>query len=108
FVTCYTSDDIGYITQQAGAGVLMIGTDYGHQDMSVELDALRTLGERGDLAPLIRGGFLKCDIASRLAAYCGMRDNPQPPGGKLCFARPVSTNGSVLSQNICPNSQNAH
>jgi hypothetical protein len=39
------------ITQQAGAGVLMIGTDYGHQDMSVELDALRTLGERGDLRP---------------------------------------------------------
>ena len=36
-----------YITQQAGAGVLMICTDYGHQDMSVELDALRTLGEQG-------------------------------------------------------------
>jgi predicted TIM-barrel fold metal-dependent hydrolase len=53
FVTCYTSDDIGYITQQAGAGVLMIGTDYGHQDMSVELDALRTLGVRGDLAPVV-------------------------------------------------------
>jgi predicted ATPase len=57
---------------------------------------------RPDLPQLIRGGFLKCDIASRLAAYCGMRDNPQPPGGKLCFARPVSTNGSVLSQHICP------
>jgi len=47
------SDDIGYMTQQAGAGVLMIGTDYGHQDMSVELDALRTLGERGDLDPVV-------------------------------------------------------
>jgi hypothetical protein len=31
----------------------MIGTDYGHQDMSVELDALRTLGERGDLDPVV-------------------------------------------------------
>src|SRR5215471_3976606 len=51
---------------------------------------------------LIRGGFLTCDIASRLAAYCGMRNNPQPQGGKLCFARPVSTNGFVLSQHICP------
>ena len=40
-------------TQQAGAGVLMIGTDYGHQDMSVALDALRTLGERGDLDPVV-------------------------------------------------------
>jgi hypothetical protein len=27
------SDDSGYITQQAGASVLMIGTDYGRQDM---------------------------------------------------------------------------
>ena len=27
------SDDSGYITQQAGASVLVIGTDYGHQDM---------------------------------------------------------------------------
>ncbi len=52
-VTCSTSDDIGYMTQQAGAGVLMIGTDYGHQDMSVALDALRTLGERGDLDPVV-------------------------------------------------------
>ena len=41
------------MTQQAGAGVLMIGTDYGHQDMSVALDALRTLGERGDLDPVV-------------------------------------------------------
>ena len=41
-----------YRTRQAGTGVLMIGTDYGHQDMSVELDSLRTLGARGDLAPV--------------------------------------------------------
>ncbi len=49
FVTCYTTDDIAYITKQAGDGVLMIGTDYGHQDMSVELDALLTLGQDGQL-----------------------------------------------------------
>ena len=33
--------------------MLMIGTDYGHQDMSVELDALRTLEARGDLDPVL-------------------------------------------------------
>ncbi|MBM3945480.1 MAG: hypothetical protein FJ317_08360 [SAR202 cluster bacterium] len=49
FVTCYTTDDIPYITKQAGDGVLMIGTDYGHQDMSVELDALLTIGQDGQL-----------------------------------------------------------
>jgi predicted TIM-barrel fold metal-dependent hydrolase len=52
-VTCYTSDYIAYITRQAGAGMLMIGTDYGHQDMSVELDALRTLGAQGGLDPVL-------------------------------------------------------
>jgi hypothetical protein len=31
----------------------MIGTDYGHQAMSVELDALRTWGVRGDLDPVV-------------------------------------------------------
>ena len=31
----------------------MIGTDYGHQDISVELDALRTLRERVDLDPVV-------------------------------------------------------
>jgi len=31
----------------------MIGTAYGRQDMSVELDAMRTLGERGALDPVV-------------------------------------------------------
>jgi hypothetical protein len=30
------------------------------------------------LQPLIRGGFLKSDMASRLTAYCGKLQNPQP------------------------------
>jgi hypothetical protein len=42
---------------------------------------------------LTKGGFLKNDMASRLAAYCGKLQNPQPQGGKPCFAKPVSTNG---------------
>jgi len=51
FVTCYITDDIPYIAKMAGAGVVMVGTDYGHTDMSVELDALRTLGEGGGINP---------------------------------------------------------
>jgi len=52
-VTCSTSDDIGYMTQQAGAGVLMIGTDYGHNDRSSEILALRKLKEDGAVPPAI-------------------------------------------------------
>jgi len=32
---------------------------------------------------------LKRDLASRLAAYGGVSNDLQPPGGKLCFARPA-------------------
>ena len=46
---CYTSGDIGYITQQAGAGALMISTDCGHQNMSVKLDAC--LGNSNAILP---------------------------------------------------------
>jgi predicted TIM-barrel fold metal-dependent hydrolase len=31
--------------------MLMIGTDYGHVDMSVEIDALRTLEKNGKVRP---------------------------------------------------------
>ena len=46
YVSCYSStDDIEYIAQYSTENVLMTGTDYGHVDMSVEIDALRTLGK---------------------------------------------------------------
>jgi hypothetical protein len=45
------------------------------------------------LQSLTKGGFLKNDMASRLAAYCGQLQNPQPQGGKPCFAKPVATSG---------------
>ena len=53
FVTCQTDDDLPWILKYAGEHSLVIGTDYGHQDMSVELDALRTLGKRGDLDSVV-------------------------------------------------------
>lgn len=43
FVTCQTDDDLAYILQYAGDDNLVIGTDYGHSDVSAEIDALKTL-----------------------------------------------------------------
>ena len=52
YVSCYSStDDIEYIAQYSTENVLMTGTDYGHVDMSVEIDALRTLEKNGKVRP---------------------------------------------------------
>jgi predicted TIM-barrel fold metal-dependent hydrolase len=51
-VSCYSStDDIEYISQYSTENTLMTGTDYGHVDMSVEIDALRTLEKNGKVRP---------------------------------------------------------
>jgi hypothetical protein len=50
---------------------------------------------------LTRGGLLKSSaVTSLLTAYCGVCKDPQPKGGKSCFARPVSTNGGQPSCSI--------
>ena len=52
YVSCYSStDDIEYIAQYSTENVLMTGTDYGHVDMSVEIDALRSLSKSGKVRP---------------------------------------------------------
>lgn len=49
FVTCQTDDDIQYVMTYAGEDQLLIGTDYGHNDQSSELEALRHLRKSGDV-----------------------------------------------------------
>jgi predicted TIM-barrel fold metal-dependent hydrolase len=52
YVSCYSStDDIEYIAQYSTENVLMTGIDYGHVDMSVEIDALRSLSKSGKVRP---------------------------------------------------------
>jgi predicted TIM-barrel fold metal-dependent hydrolase len=51
WVSCETGDDVPYVLRYAGEGNLVIGTDYGHNDQSSEVQALRTLRESGDLTP---------------------------------------------------------
>jgi uncharacterized protein len=50
YVACQTDDDIAYVLKYAGAGNLMAGTDYGHADTSSEMEALKRLRYREDVA----------------------------------------------------------
>ncbi len=53
FVSCFTTDDIPYLTQNPDIGEdnLVIGTDYGHADVGTEVEAIKNLKTKGDLAP---------------------------------------------------------
>ncbi|HTE84619.1 MAG TPA: amidohydrolase family protein [Dehalococcoidia bacterium] len=51
YVTCQTDDDIQYVMSYVGEDNLLIGTDYGHNDQSSELEALRHLNQSGQITP---------------------------------------------------------
>jgi predicted TIM-barrel fold metal-dependent hydrolase len=51
WVSCQTDDDVSYLLDYAGEDHLVIGTDYGHNDQSTELEALRNLERSGGLEP---------------------------------------------------------
>ena len=46
YVTCDTFDDLAQITKIAGDDNLVIGSDYGHADMSAEIDAIKVLQQK--------------------------------------------------------------
>jgi predicted TIM-barrel fold metal-dependent hydrolase len=51
FVSCQTDDDVDYVIKYAGEENLVIGTDYGHNDQSTEIEALRNLKTQGGITP---------------------------------------------------------
>ena len=51
WVACQTDDDLPYVLKFAGDDRLVIGTDYGHNDTSSEIMALRKLKEDGTVPP---------------------------------------------------------
>ena len=52
FVSCQTDDDVDYVLRYSGEDNLVIGTDYGHNDQSTEIEALRNLKSQGSITPL--------------------------------------------------------
>jgi predicted TIM-barrel fold metal-dependent hydrolase len=53
WVACQTDDDLPYVLKYAGEDRLVIGTDYGHNDTSSEILALRKLREDGTVAAAV-------------------------------------------------------
>ncbi len=51
FVACQTDDDLPYVLRYTGEDQVVIGTDYGHNDTSSEILALRKLREDGTVPP---------------------------------------------------------
>ncbi|HWP23574.1 MAG TPA: amidohydrolase family protein [Candidatus Binatia bacterium] len=49
FVSCQTDDDVDYVLKYAGEDNITIGTDYGHNDQSTEVEALRNLRQIGTI-----------------------------------------------------------
>jgi predicted TIM-barrel fold metal-dependent hydrolase len=49
YVACQTNDDLPYILEHVGDDNLVIGTDYGHNDTSSEINALRKLKADGKI-----------------------------------------------------------
>ena len=65
FVTCENSDDLAYIVHESGEDGLVIGTDYGHTDVSSDVDAIRVFRERSDISEDVKLKILS-DNARRL------------------------------------------
>jgi hypothetical protein len=53
WVTCQTDDDLPYVLKYAGEDNLLVGTDYGHQDQSSEIEAMRVMRDKGDVEPRV-------------------------------------------------------
>lgn len=51
YVACQTDDDLPYVLQYSGDDNLLIGSDYGHNDTSTEIEALRNLKRTGAVSP---------------------------------------------------------
>lgn len=53
WVACESDDDLPYVLKYAGEDNLVIGTDYGHADQATEIDALRKLKDKEEVAQVV-------------------------------------------------------
>jgi predicted TIM-barrel fold metal-dependent hydrolase len=58
YVACQVNEDIDYIAGIAGRDRLVVGTDYGHHDTSTEIEAMRLMKEKSNIAPEIIDNIL--------------------------------------------------
>ncbi len=53
YIACQTDDDLAYILKYSGEDNIVIGSDYGHNDTSAEIEALCTIKKNGEVEPRI-------------------------------------------------------
>ena len=58
FVSCESDDDLPYVLSYAGEDNIVIGTDYGHTDISGENDAINTFRQRNDVSEEVKRKIL--------------------------------------------------
>lgn len=58
FVTCQIDEDLPWILKYAGENCLMIGTDYGHNDPSADVDAMGYMRDRDDIGAEVKEKIL--------------------------------------------------
>ena len=58
FVTCQIDEDLPWILKYSGDNCLMIGTDYGHNDTSADIDAMGLLRSREDIGAAVKENIL--------------------------------------------------
>jgi predicted TIM-barrel fold metal-dependent hydrolase len=68
YVTCQTDDDLDHVLGYAGDDNLVIGTDYGHADNAVEIEALRKLRTDGK----INGRVIDKILQANPSAFYGL------------------------------------
>jgi len=59
YVSCEVDDDLPFILNYSGEQNLVIGTDYGHTDISSENDAITTFRAREDVSPEVKVKILQ-------------------------------------------------
>ena len=53
YVASSVTDDVAYILRYAGEDNLMLGTDYGHNDQTSQIDAFTLFGQRNDIGEAV-------------------------------------------------------
>jgi aminocarboxymuconate-semialdehyde decarboxylase len=58
YVTCQIDEDLPWILKYAGDNCLVLGTDYGHNDPSADIDAMGMLRAREDISAMVKENIL--------------------------------------------------
>jgi hypothetical protein len=86
WVTCQTDDDLPYVLRYSGEDNILVGTDYGHQDQSSEIEAMRLMREKGEVEARVIDKIL----GQNAIDFYGLASSSSPPLDRLEMAAPLT------------------